>query len=116
MDKIHINGLRLPCCIGINEEEREISQELVAKIIMAYSITPSASTENLDDTIDYRQVAARLRKYTSSKKFCLLETVAETCAQIILNEFPTKHVWIHLEKPCALKVAQPAIEIERRSL
>ena len=113
MDKIHINGLRLPCHIGINEEEREISQELVATLTMFFDIAPSALADELRQTIDYRVVAARLRKHASSREFQLLETFADSCATIVLSEFPAQRLILRVDKPCALKVARPAVEIER---
>jgi dihydroneopterin aldolase len=113
MDKIHINGLRLPCHIGINDDEREISQELVATLTMFFDIGPSAVSDNLNHTIDYRVVAARLRRHVSSREFQLLETLAESCAAIVLTEFPVDRVILRVDKPCALKVARPAVEIER---
>ena len=75
-----------------------------------------ASTDALEDTINYKAVAKRLFAFVGESKFELVETLAERITELLLNEFDTPWVRLQLNKQGALRgVRDVGIIIERGS-
>ena len=55
---------------------------------------------------NYKAVSKRLIEYVSQSDFGLVETLAERCAAIILDEFGVQHVRLKLSKPGAVRGAR----------
>ena len=86
-DIIYLNDLKIETIIGIFDWERRIKQTISLDIAMATDIRRAAATDNIDDTLDYKAVAKRLIEFVSESEFQLVETLAERCTEILLNEF-----------------------------
>ena len=54
---------------------------------MAFDNRMPAATDAIEDTLDYKAVSKRLIEFVSQSDFGLVETLAERCAAIILDEF-----------------------------
>lgn len=114
MDKVFIEALEIECVIGIYDWERKIKQPVVLDIEMAFDNTRPAATDNIDDTLNYKAVSKRLIQFVSESEFGLVESLAERCAAIILDEFGVSHVRIKLSKPGAVRGAKAVgVIIER---
>lgn len=114
MDKVFIEALEIECVIGIYDWERKIKQPVVLDIEMAFDNTRPAATDNIDDTLNYKAVSKRLIQFVSESEFGLVESLAERCAAIILDEFGVSHVRIKLGKPGAVRGAKAVgVIIER---
>lgn len=114
MDKIFISDLRINTVVGIYEWERRIRQSIILDIEMATDIRQAASTDNIKDTLNYKEVAKRLIQFVEASEYELVETLVEACAQLILDEFSTNWVKIRLNKTGALRGARDVgIIIER---
>ena len=57
-------------------------------------------------TLDYKAVSKRLIEYVSASDFGLVETLAERCAAIVLDEFKVSRVRLKLSKPGAVRGAK----------
>ncbi|MEO5962138.1 MAG: dihydroneopterin aldolase, partial [Thermomonas sp.] len=65
-------------------------------------------------TLNYKAVSKRLIEFVGQSSFGLVETLAEHCAQIILNEFDVSNVRLKLSKPGAVRGARAVgVMIER---
>ena len=53
MDSIFIKGLKVDTVIGIYDWEREIRQEVVLDIEMSSDISIAASTDHIDQALNY---------------------------------------------------------------
>jgi 7,8-dihydroneopterin aldolase/epimerase/oxygenase len=115
MDKVFIEALEIECVIGIYDWERTIKQKIVLDIEMAFDNRVPAGTDDIADTLDYKAVSKRLIKYVSESSFGLVETLAERCAEIILQEFSVKHVHLKLSKPGAVTGSKAVGVIIERS-
>ena len=98
LDIVFIEDLRIDTIIGIYDWEREVKQTIALDIEMAADNTLPASTEDIEDAVNYKAVAKRLIAYTENSQFQLVETLAERLAEIILDEFGVPWCRLKLSK------------------
>ncbi len=114
MDLVYIRELQVETIIGIYEWERNVKQLVSLDLEMAIDIKKPAESDHIDDTLNYKAVAKRLINYIESTDFQLVETLAESCAQIVLQEFAVPWLKLRLSKPGAIRGAKDVgIIIER---
>ncbi len=114
MDKVFIEGLEIEALIGIYDWERRIRQTLVFDLEMVFDNRVPAASDDIADTLDYKAVSKRLVEYVEASDFGLVETLAERCAAIVLDEFGVSHVRLKLSKPGAVRGARAVgVVIER---
>jgi dihydroneopterin aldolase len=115
MDRVFIEGLEIDALIGIYDWERRIRQPLRFDVEMAFDNRKPAATDAIEDTLDYKAVSKRLIAFVAQSDFGLVETLAERCAALILDEFGVRHVRLKLSKPGAVRGATAVgVLIERR--
>lgn len=115
-DRIFIEDLRVETVIGIFEWEREIRQAVSLSLEMAYDIREAARTDAIDDTLDYKAVAKRLIRFIEGSEFQLVESLAERCAAIVLEEFPVDWLRLKLSKPGAVRGSSAVGVVIERSI
>jgi dihydroneopterin aldolase len=114
MDIVFIEDLRIDTVIGIYDWERRVRQTLSFDIEMAFDNTRPAATDDIADTLNYKDVSKRLIAYVGESSFGLVETLAERCAEIIREEFGVAWVRLKLSKPGAVRGAKSVgVRIER---
>jgi 7,8-dihydroneopterin aldolase/epimerase/oxygenase len=114
MDKVFIEGLEIDALIGIYDWERRIRQTLSFDVELGFDNRLPAASDNIADTLDYKAVSKRLMQFVGESDFGLVETLAERCAQLILDEFGVRHVRLKLSKPGAVRGARAVgVIIER---
>ncbi len=114
MDIIYINDLRIETVIGIFDWERKIKQTVVLDIEMAGDCRKAAENDNVEDTLNYKSVAKRLIEFVGNSEYQLVETLAERCAEIIMDEFQVPWVKLRVNKQGALRGARDVgVIIER---
>ena len=113
-DTVFIEGLRVDAVIGVHARERHAPQPLRLDIRLRFDNRAAAASDALADALDYEAVARRLCDYAAGTGFALVETLAERCAALVLDEFAADRVWLKLSKPGALaNAAAVGVEIER---
>ena len=115
LDIVFIEGLEIEAVIGIYDWERRVRQPLQFDIEMAFDNRKAATTDAIDDTLDYKTVSKRLIAFVSQSTFGLVETLAEHCASLILLEFPVAQVRLKLSKPGAVRGARAVGVVVQRS-
>ena len=98
-DLVLIEGLEIRTVIGIYDWEREIRQTVRLDIEMAWDISKAGQTDDIADTLDYKAVSKRLIEFVESSSFGLIEKLAESCANIILQEFQVPWLRLKMSKP-----------------
>ena len=98
LDIVFIEDLRIDTIIGIYDWEREVKQTIALDIEMAADNAKPASTESIDDALNYKAVAKSLIAFTEDSQFQLVETLAESLAEIILHEFNVPWCRLKLSK------------------
>jgi dihydroneopterin aldolase len=115
MDKVFIEALEIDCVIGIYDWERTIRQPVQLDIEMDFDNRIPAASDDIADTLDYKAVSKRLIEFVGASSFGLVETLAENCARIILEEFGVGRVRLKLSKPGAVRGARSVGVIVERS-
>ena len=114
MDTVHIDELRLRCFIGVTAEERSERQEVVFFITMYADLHRAGKTDNIDDTVNYKQVKADVWHFVESSRFQLIEALADGVARVCLEDDHVQEVHVRVEKPGALRFTRTAaVEITR---
>jgi dihydroneopterin aldolase len=114
-DRVFIEDLRVETVIGIFDWEREIKQAVSLDLEMAFDIRRAAETDAIADTLDYKAVAKRLIQFIETSEFQLVESLAERCARIVLEEFPVDWLRLRLSKPGAVRGSSAVGVIIERS-
>lgn len=116
MDTVFIHGLRMQVLIGVFEWERHLRQLLLLDLEAKTDIKKATRSDRLEDTIDYKTMAHRLKTFAESESFGLLETLAEKMAAIVLEEYAAvSSVKIKLDKPYAVRNARTVGVVVERS-
>jgi 7,8-dihydroneopterin aldolase/epimerase/oxygenase len=114
MDRVFIEGLEIEALIGIYDWERRVRQPLVFDLEMAFDNRVPAASDDIAHTLDYKAVSVRIRDYVAASGFGLVETLAERVAELVLAEFPVRHLRLKLSKPGAVRGARAVgVIIER---
>lgn len=115
MDTVFIEGLEIEALIGIYDWERRIRQPLLFDLELAFDNRRPAASDAIADTLDYKAVSKRLIEFVSQSDFGLVETLAERCAALVLDEFGVQQLRLKLSKPGAVRGARAVgVIIERR--
>jgi len=113
-DYVLIEGLEVRTVIGIYDWEREIRQSVRLDLKMAWDISKAARTDNIEDALDYKAVSKQLISYVEGSSFGLIESLAEECAKIVMDEFHVPWLRLKMSKPGAVRGSENvAVLIER---
>ena len=114
MDKIFLNDLKTEAIIGIFDWERQVRQTILIDLEMSADVRKAALSDSIEDTLNYKRVAKRLLEYIDTTSFHLVETLAESIAMLIIDEFHVSWVKVTLNKPGAIRSSRSVgIIIER---
>ncbi|HEY8509379.1 MAG TPA: dihydroneopterin aldolase, partial [Steroidobacteraceae bacterium] len=98
-----LRGLTVECIIGFIEWERRIKQSVVIDLELPVDCRRAAQTDEVADTLDYKQVAKRVIAFVADSQFKLVETLAHRIALLILEEFGLSWVRVSVNKPGAIR-------------
>ncbi|OGV35477.1 MAG: dihydroneopterin aldolase [Lentisphaerae bacterium GWF2_45_14] len=114
MDKIYIRDLSVRTLIGTYEWEQEHKQDLIFNIELRSSLREAGIADDLDRTVNYKEVRDKIVKLAEDSSYKLIEALAESTAETCLEFEGIESVKITLDKPGALRYAKSvAVEIER---
>ena len=114
MDKIFLNALTTECIVGIWDWERKVKQTVVIDLEMACDVRKAATSDRIEDTLDYKNVSKRILSFVSDSQFQLVETLTEHIAKIIVQEFGVSWVRVRVNKQGAIRGSRDVgIVIER---
>ena len=118
MDIIYIRGLRVDAVIGIYNWERHTRQTLIIDLELAMDNRRAAASDDIADALNYKSIKKRLLQFVNDSSFHLVETLAESMAELIMKEFSVPWLRLRLNKQGALRHVQDVgviIEREQRS-
>ncbi|MCY7312672.1 MAG: dihydroneopterin aldolase [Pseudoxanthomonas sp.] len=115
MDKVFIEGLEIDALIGIYDWERRVRQTLRLDLEMGFDNRRPAASDDIADTLNYKAVSKRLVQVVSESGYGLVETLAERCAEVVLQEFAVSWLRLKLSKPGAVRGAVAVGVIIERS-
>jgi dihydroneopterin aldolase len=113
-DRIFLRGLSVECIIGFIEWERRVKQVVSIDLELPVDCRKASLTDEVADTLDYKQVAKRVIAFVSDSEFKLVETLAHRMALLILEEFDVAWVRVSVNKPGAIRGSRDVgVQIER---
>lgn len=101
-DIIFIHGLKLQTTIGCLAWEKETQQTVIIDLDMHVDYRRAVESDNIQFTVDYTAVYQRIQKHLQDTQYELVETLAESLANILLNEFPISQLFLRVNKPDAI--------------
>ncbi len=116
LDIVFIEGLVGHTVIGIYSSEQHVTQPLVIDLQAGVPRVRACDTDRIGDTIDYAAVRERVLRLLAEHQVKLLEALAETIAEILINEFGAHWVRVKVAKPRKYDDVQAmGVLIERRA-
>lgn len=109
-DKIFIENLRLKCRVGISPSERRRRQEVLVDLNIFVNLRRAARSDDVRDSVNYREVRERVSEFVSGNDFGLLETLAEGVADLVLGYPPVERVVVRVRK--GKYSVEPSIGVE----
>ena len=114
MDSILVRDLRVDVLIGIHKRERYVPQTVSIDLDIGLPGTTVFASDKVADTIDYEQVALKIKALASSGHFRLVETLADRIAKLLTDEFKAPWVKVSVAKIGILSNAKfVGVSIER---
>ena len=98
MDKVFIEALEIECTIGIHDWERRIKQPIVLDIEMGFDNRKPATSDAIEDAIDYTMAIDIARRVAIDGSYRLLEACAGAIAERLLAGFPIRSVSVRARK------------------
>ncbi|MCK5581761.1 MAG: dihydroneopterin aldolase [Candidatus Omnitrophica bacterium] len=112
---IHINDLKLQAIIGTNPDERKNLQDIAINISFEYDATKAATSDELNDAVDYQLLEQKIINFVKNAKFQLLETLTDRVLSIVLEDPKVLSARVLIDKPNALNSANTVgVEMERK--
>lgn len=106
MDIIFIRELRVATVIGVYDWERRIHQTLNLDLELAADIRQAATSDRIEDTLSYKEVAKRVSEFVAASEFQLLEALADNVVELVRREFGVPWVRLRVAKPGAVTGAR----------
>jgi dihydroneopterin aldolase len=113
-DTIFLHDLRIKTIVGIWDWERRIRQTVSIDLEMGADIRKAASTDRIEDALDYKQIAKRVQQFVGDSSYQLVETLAENIAKVVLHEFDVPWIIVKVNKPGAIRGSRDVGVIIRR--
>ena len=109
MNTISIVDLEITCIIGILPDERVKEQTLLLNINLDIDIGESTFADNINETIDYTEIAEMATQLGISKKYKLIESFCYDLNNLFLDTFKIiQQSKITVKKPNAIPKAKYA--------
>ncbi len=116
MDIIFLRELKIDTLIGVYEWEKRIPQTLQIDLEIALPSSLACQTDNIDDALNYADIVRDIQKALASRHYNLLEALAESIAQILIEDFKASWVKVSVAKLQAIRGSRMVgISIERGS-
>ena len=106
MQKIEIQKLIVPTLIGVYDWERESTTDLIMSIQILADLRAAMRSDDVQDTIDYAEVANEVKSLAANTSFELLEALGKAISEHLLSTFSIEHLSLRIEKPGILPDAQ----------
>jgi FolB domain-containing protein len=114
MDEIIISDLLIRGVIGITEREREQPQDILVNLIIYTDISKAGSTDNVEDSVNYRTIAKMILTHVETIKRYTVEALATDIAALCLDMAGVSGVRVRVEKPGAVRFSRSVgVEITR---
>lgn len=115
-DKILISGISFYGYHGVSGEEQILGQQFLVDVELSLDLRPAGSSGDLTQTVDYADVVKRVAAIGRTRRFQLLEALAEATATDLLELDKVQEVRVRVVKctpPLPDLAGSAAVEIVR---
>lgn len=115
-DRIVVTDLRVESHIGVTPEERSVAQSLSVNIEMYVDLSRAASSDRLEDSVDYGEVTMYAAEQLRSNRRHLLEAAAGDILAHLLELPRVRRAAVELIKlrpPIPETVGPASVRLER---
>jgi len=116
VDRIIIKDLLLRGIVGINEDERTNSQDILINVTMWADTAAAAASDDIVDAVNYRTVTKTIISHVEGGQPMLVERLVQEVADLCFDtDERVTEVEVTVEKPGALRFARSVGITIRRS-
>ena len=117
---IFIDGLEIYGYHGVLAEEKTLGQTFSFDLRLHLQSCRGASTDSVDDTIDYTEVIDVVTDVVTSSSYDLLEKLVSAVGEAVLARFVVDEVWVRANKlrppiPATLRSVGAAVTMRRQA-
>jgi dihydroneopterin aldolase len=112
---VELYGLEVPGAHGVDEPERQAPQTFLYDLRL--EVPDAATSDRLEDTVDYREVVRCVQGVSDGRQFRLLEAMAAAVADALVACFALEAARVRVRKPevrLEAPVGWTAATVERR--
>ena len=114
LDIVLIESYEIDASIGVFDWEKEIKQRLLFDLKLYGDFSQACQTDDINDAVNYAAVCSEIDSIIECGHYELLEFLAETIAQQLLNQYPLDSLELTIRKPGAVpRAANVGIHIKR---
>lgn len=95
---IKIKNLKLQTIIGIHDFEQHTLRDIAINAEIETDFNAGLRTDSINDTINYDEVIEKITKIVSSKKFNLIEKMAQEIMNSIMSDKKIKRCKVEIDK------------------
>ena len=99
MDKIQLDGMVFYGYHGASSVEQEMGQRFVVNLEVQRDLRSAGLSDDLQDTVSYSHIYRLVKEVMEGPSRKLLESLAETIAQRVLDDFDVDSVRVKVKKP-----------------
>ena len=112
--KIRVRNLRLRTIVGIYDWEKAEKQDVIINIEFEIDGTKAALSDSISDTLNYKNLNKKIIDTVQSSEFNLLEKLAKTVLDIVMQEEKVLWARVEVDKPGALRFSD-SVSVECES-
>ncbi|SDI94892.1 dihydroneopterin aldolase [Frankineae bacterium MT45] len=115
-DLITLTGLRVRGNHGVFDFERRDGQDFVVDVVLELDTAPAATSDDVQDTVHYGELAQGLAEVIAGEPVNLLERLAQRLADVCLADARVRAATVTVHKPQApipLTFADVSVTIRR---
>lgn len=117
MDEVCIHGLEIGAFVGVYDHEYGRPQRLRVDVTLHCDLTSAASSDRLQDSLDYDRVASVCRDVGRRQHHQLIETIASKIAHEVREVFidRVRRIEVRVSKPGAVPDCETvSVKVDRR--
>lgn len=95
---IKIKNFRLETILGIYDHEQDVLRPVVINAEIYTNFDGARFSNAIEDTIDYDDIIAKIKKLVLSKKFALIEKMAQEILDLIMEDLRVDRCVLELDK------------------
>lgn len=105
MATIRVDNLRARAILGINDDERVKTQDLIINYSMNLDITEAAASDDVVHTVDYKAINKRMIDFVEDSSFFLIEKLVTELLALLMEDKRVSSATVRVDKPTALRFA-----------